>query len=272
MLGFYRLSEEKIKDLPRGSKDIELNIYDLCCPLVTDEELPKDIKYLYEMLDIPIIKFEELKNYDENEHRELIRYIKEFKEYLKLNIEIEMLEEGKIGHTLRVGRYAKELCDLENVNRELSKKIYIGALFHDIGKIKVPKKITSKPGKLTDKEFEVMKQHSKYGYEILCDYLDDETLDMILSHHERCDKSGYPKGIYPSLGAKIIGIADSYDAMLSNRVYKKNKSLSSTLEELIRCTITKENGGKGILYDESLVRKFVDFHGYDILKRKFIKS
>jgi len=265
MLGYYKLDDKYIDKLPLEAKDIEDDIYDLCCPLIIGEDLPKDIEYLYKTLEVPIIRFEDYKNFDSSKYKSLCKYLKEFSGYLKLNTEIEMLEEGKVGHTLRVGRYVIELCKLGNVKEDEMKKIYIAGLFHDIGKIKVPKKIVSKPGKLTEKEFEEMRRHCEYAYDILNDYLDAEILDMVITHHERVNKSGYPKGITPSLGAKIIGIADSYDAMLSTRVYKKNKSLKATLEELKRCTIEEKNGGKGILYDKNLVDKFVEYHGYATL-------
>lgn len=263
MIGYYKLDEELIKKLPKNSKDIEDNIYDLAYPLITNDKLPKDLEYLYETLEIPVIKFEEYDKFKVDE--KFCEKIKVFSKYLQLNIQIEMLEEGVVGHTLRVGRFVLELCNLKGLDKKTSKKIYIAGLFHDIGKIKIPKKIISKPASLNDKEYNIMKKHTLYAYEILKNYLDEETLEMITSHHERCDKSGYPKGIIPSIGAKIIGIADSYDAMLSKRVYNKNKSLKSTLEELLTCTIPKEEGGKGVLYDKDLVKKFIDYHGYNLL-------
>lgn len=271
MLGYYKLDESQINKLPSNSINIEENIYEICCPLIIGDDLPKDLYYLYETLEVPIIKFEDFKNFDNSKYKELIHYLREFSQYLSLNIEIEMLEEGSLGHLLRVGKYTKELCDLLNIPKNEAKDIYIAGLFHDVGKTGIPKKILSKPDKLTPKEFEIMKNHSLYGVEILKDFLNENTLEIILSHHERCDKSGYPKGIIPSLGAKIIGIADSYDAMLSNRVYKKNKTLAGAQEELIRCSLDIKNGGKGRLYDEDMVRKFVSYHGYKILKNNYNK-
>lgn len=269
MIGYYRLTDEEIKELPSGSKNIETDIYNLACPLIIGDDLPKDLYLLYTTLEIPILKFEDLSNYNDSEYKNLKKYIREFTGYLKLNTEIEHLEEGEVGHTLRVGRYALELCKLLNLSKEETKNIYLGALFHDIGKTRIPNKILSKPGKLNDKEFETMKKHSIYGVEIMSDFLNDEVLEMILTHHERCDKSGYPKGIIPNTGAKIIGIADSYDAMISNRVYKKNKSLKAAQEELVRCSLDKKSGGAGKLYDEDMVRKFVTFHGYKTLASKY---
>lgn len=271
MLGYYKLDEERIKSLPSGSINIEDDIYNICCPLVIGEPLSKDLECLYLTLEIPIINIDDFNNYDDSKYTSLKRKIKELSGYLKLNTEIELLEEEKIGHTLRVGRYAKELCELLNLSKEETKKIYIASILHDVGKIEVPKRIISKPGKLTEKEFEIMKTHSENARHILDDFLDEETLEIIIEHHERCDKSGYPKGIVPNLGAKILGIADSYDAMLSSRVYKKQKTLKAALEELVRCSIDVKNGGIGQLYDEELVRKFVSFHGYKLLSTKYNK-
>ena len=268
MLGYYRLNKEQLQKLPSNKKNIEEDIYDLCFPLIIGEELPKNLYYLYNTLEIPVIKFEDLNNYTLKEDNEEKEYIKEFKEYLKLNTEIELLEEGQVGHTLRVARYSLELCNLLKLDKEKTKEIYIASLFHDLGKSQIPSKILSKPGKLNEKEYEIIKTHCEKGALILSDFLDENTLKIILSHHERCDKSGYPKGIEPELGAKILAIADSYDAMTSNRVYKKNKTLKSAQEELIRCTLEVKNGGKGKLYDEEMVRAFINYHGYNVLMFK----
>lgn len=268
MLGFYRLDENDIEKLPENSVNIEDNIYVLCCPIVTNEPLPKDLDCLYRTLNIPILNIDELQNYNEINYKETINFINELSEYLKLNTEIELLEEGVVGHTLKVGRYAHELCASINLSEKETRKIYIAAILHDIGKINIPSKIISKPEKLSAKEYEIMKTHCLNAKYILDDFLDDETIEIIVTHHERCNKSGYPYGIIPNLGTKIIGISDSYNAMLSKRVYKKQKTLKATLEELIRYSLDESKGGQGILYDEYLVRKFVDLHGYGILSIK----
>jgi len=271
MLGYYKLEENQLKKLPKNIKNIEENIYEVCYPLIIGEELPKDIYYLYNTLEIPVYKYKDFSDIDISTYEKQANYFEAFSEYLKLNTEIELLEEGKVGHTLRVGRYSLELCKLLDIDKNITKEIYIAALFHDVGKINIPKKILSKPGRLTEKEFEIIKTHSEKGVEILDDFFNNHILEMIQSHHERCDGSGYPKGIEPSLGAKIIGIADSYDAMTSKRVYKKNKSLKAAQEELVRCSLDKQSGGIGKLYDEKMVRSFVSYHGYKILGTKYNK-
>ena len=153
MLGYYKVDEERIKKLPENCINIEDNIYNLCCPLIIGEPLTKDLEHLYYILEIPVINIEDFEYYDESKYASLGKKVKSLSEYLKLNKEIETLEEGSLGHTLRVGRHAYELCKLIGLSKEDIKKIYIASILHDIGKIEVPKKIISKPGKLTDKEF-----------------------------------------------------------------------------------------------------------------------
>ena len=110
-------------------------------------------------------------------------------------------------------------CSVEQL-----KTIGMGALLHDIGKMKVPDEILNKPGKLTEQEFEVMKKHPVYGYELLKDdkQVSAESLDIVLSHHEHTNGSGYPNAlteheIKPL--TRIVCIVDVYDAVTSGRVY-----------------------------------------------------
>ena len=107
--------------------------------------------------------------------------------------------------------------------------LLIAGLLHDIGKMKVDPAILNKPGKLTESEFEEMKKHPRYSYELL---QDDKSISLdvkvgILMHHEKIDGSGYPYGVYSENIndiAKVLAVADVYDAMLSERPYKKKHS------------------------------------------------
>lgn len=100
----------------------------------------------------------------------------------------------------------------------------VSGLLHDIGKTKIPDNIIKKPGKLTDSEYMLVKTHPQEGYRILQNSrLNPEILNAVLMHHERCDGSGYPSGLKgPEIGkyAKIVSIADVYDAMTSARIYR----------------------------------------------------
>ena len=117
------------------------------------------------------------------------------------------------------------------------------ALLHDIGKIGIPDAILNKPGKLTDEEYEIMKTHVIRGGEILKDFTMIDNVSVgALYHHEKYDGSGYCHGLKGEeipLDARIIGIADAFDAMTANRVYRKQLDLDFVIAELKRCSGTQ---------------------------------
>lgn len=127
-------------------------------------------------------------------------------------------------HSINVAIIANIFATWLNLGSEDREILTMGGLLHDIGKLKVSDKIISKPGKLTDAEYELIKTHTLQGYKILKDKdLDPRIKECALMHHERCDGSGYPLGISSdsiSPYAKIIAIADVYDAMTSARIYR----------------------------------------------------
>lgn len=257
MIGHYKLGQDMLKQLNFSVKNIEENIYDLCYPLLVNKknDVPDDICYLYETLEIPIIEYPDILDIDINNYK-MPEYIKEFSKFLKINIPIEMNEEGKIGHCLRVAKYSKELASKLDLSKDKIKDIYIAALFHDVGKSRIPKEIISKKSRLTDEEFAIIQTHSTLARQVLGDFLKENILDMIELHHERMDGSGY-KGILPSFDVQILAIADSFDAMTSSRVYTGAKTKKSALNELLLCTKSKEEGGRGILYNPELVQVFI---------------
>ncbi len=259
MVGHYRLKEESMEKIGVPVKNIEENIYDLCCPLLVNNkgELPKELLYLYETLEIPILTVNEFQSFEEEKYSDLESYLRKFSYYLQLNIVVELSEEEKLGHLLRVGKYAKELATSAQLSKKEIDNIYIAALFHDVGKSKIPVEIIGKKNRLSDQEFSIIKTHSDLARSVLNNFLDDSVLEMIEGHHERMDGSGYAKGIVPNLGIQVIGIADSYDAMVSSRVYHQGESKENAFEELLRCTKAKEDGGKGILYNLDLVNRFI---------------
>jgi HD-GYP domain-containing protein (c-di-GMP phosphodiesterase class II) len=117
----------------------------------------------------------------------------------------------------------------------------VGAMLHDIGKTQIPMEILMKPGKLTDEEYALMKEHSLQGYQMLKDIPDIPLLSAhcALQHHERLDGSGYPRGLKGDeihLYGKIVGIADVYDALTTNRVYRKAFLPHEALEYLFTST------------------------------------
>lgn len=158
---------------------------------------------------------------------------------------IDARDEYTGGHSERVGLYAQALArrmaeEYDFSEEDILRIHYIG-LIHDIGKIGVADSVLNKAGKLTDEEFSLMKRHPEIGYEIMSS-LGEEiegVLDGIRYHHERYDGSGYPDGLAGDeipIVARILCLADSYDAMTSNRVYRKRLTKDEVINELRRCS------------------------------------
>ena len=152
------------------------------------------------------------------------------------------------GHSIRVAEYAMKIAERMGKSQEEQKTVYYAGLLHDVGKIRVPEEIINKPGRLTDEEFEQIKIHPGSGYHILKDIYEDKTIAMgVKYHHERYDGKGYPSGLagenIPKM-ARILGVADAYDAMASNRSYR-----NALPQEKIREEIEK---GKGTQFDSQI--------------------
>lgn len=134
------------------------------------------------------------------------------------------------------------------------KSLEILSILHDVGKIIVPERILDKPGKLTDEEWEVMKQHPDHGYEICRSTPElSGVAKLVLSHHERYDGKGYPQGLSGDdipLLSRIIALADSYDAMTNNRVYRNALSWEEAKQELIK--------NRGTQFDPTLCDVFLE--------------
>ena len=166
---------------------------------------------------------------------------------------IDAKDEYTRGHSQRVAEYSYQIAkELGMSDREAAEIKYV-ALLHDIGKIAIPDSILNKAGRLTDEEFAVMKTHSAEGAKILKDINIMPELDIGAKyHHERYDGKGYPSGLkgeeIPFI-ARIICTADSYDAMSSNRVYRKRLTDEEILAEIERCT--------GSQFDPEVAKAFI---------------
>ena len=149
---------------------------------------------------------------------------------------IDAKDEYTRGHSRRVAEYAAAIAKELGYDDKQAADIRFIGLLHDIGKIGVPDSVLNKPGRLSDEEYQLMKDHTVIGGEILKDITMIEGLDVgAVYHHEHYDGTGYPEGLkedgIPEV-ARIIGVADAYDAMSSNRVYRKHLEPEKVLQEL----------------------------------------
>lgn len=156
---------------------------------------------------------------------------------------LEIRDHETEGHSRRVVQYTLALAQQLGVSEDQLVPIMRGALLHDIGKIGVPDAILRKPGPLSAEEWTIMKQHTRFGYQMLkgIDFLKEAT-PIILSHHERFDGTGYPTGLSEvdiPLGARIFAVADAYDAITSDRPYRRGRTHEAALEEIRSCAGTQ---------------------------------
>lgn len=145
------------------------------------------------------------------------------------------LDDLTYAHSMSVSLICKIFGDWLRMSEEDKEVLKIAGLLHDIGKVKVPKEIIFKNGKLTNVEYEIVKKHTEFGYEILKNKNIDERIKMVaLMHHEKCDGSGYPNRLKRDQiidFAKIVAIADSYEAMTASRCYREAICPFTVIEE-----------------------------------------
>lgn len=156
------------------------------------------------------------------------------------------------GHSGRVAQYAKSICKTLGLSKEDTDLICDAALLHDVGKMDVPDEILNKPGKLTKEEFAMLKLHPRASEDILCSFKTFQNmLPIICYHHEKFGGGGYGKlkGDQIPLGARILAVCDAFDAMLSDRPYRKALSPDAALAEL--------REGIGSQFDPLVIRAFL---------------
>ena len=157
---------------------------------------------------------------------DLLNSILNSEEILTVLTDAYMYDEYLYQHSFQVTLYSIAIAKELGYSYEDIRIIGIGAMLHDVGKLLIPPEIVMKPGRLTEEEYEIMKLHTKYGFDLLRNLHSVSLLvaHCAFQHHERLDGSGYPRGltnieIHPY--AKIIGVADVFDAVTSNRVYRE---------------------------------------------------
>lgn len=170
-----------------------------------------------------------------------------------LNTLSEKYEEEKT-HSERVSTLCKLMGKRLGISKEDIDLLELAGMYHDIGKISIPDAILKKPDKLTNEEFEIIKTHTQVGYQILKAADEYSGLaEYALSHHERWDGKGYPRGLKETdipLFSRIICVVDSFEAMTSDRPYRKGMSIDKAIEELKRCS--------GTQFDPIIARTFID--------------
>lgn len=140
------------------------------------------------------------------------------------------------GHQLRVSRLAEAIAMAMQLDDQTIECVRVSANLHDIGKMYTPSEILSKPGKLSELEFNLIKDHARAGYELLKEIeLPWPVADIIMQHHERLDGSGYPRGLQGTdilLEARIIGVADVVEAITAHRPYRSALGLDAAVDEI----------------------------------------
>jgi diguanylate cyclase (GGDEF)-like protein/putative nucleotidyltransferase with HDIG domain len=166
---------------------------------------------------------------------------------------LDMRDAGTARHSQTVGRYAKQIAAELGMGPRETERVHLAGMLHDIGKIGISDTILQKPGQLSDSEWDEMRKHPELGARILDGARLDDISAWVRAHHERPDGRGYPEGLSDEqipIQAKILAVADSYEAMTVDRVYKPGMPHEAAREELLRCA--------GSQFDPTVVLAFLN--------------
>jgi len=213
-----------------------------------DVEIPDQSLEIMRSIGKLASAFVSVKRYQEREQKYRIAAIRAM-----INL-LEMRDPYTKGHSERVAMISARFAKILGFSQEEVDRIFWAGILHDIGKIGIPESVLNKPGKLDDEEFEIIKNHPVLSELALSGLEFLESLKPIIrSHHERWDGNGYPDGLKGEeipLGARILAIVDAFDAMMSERPYRKALSLEEVKRELLK------NAGKQ--FDPELVKIFIN--------------
>lgn len=192
-----------------------------------------------------------LKNYQERQKNDVKIILQSMNTFISF---IDAKDPYTRGHSRRVAMYGAEIAKRMGLSENEVQNIYYAGLLHDAGKISVPDAVLNKPGKLTDEERKTIQNHTVAGGKMLKQLSSIKGIrETALYHHERFDGTGYPEGLKGEkipLYARIVGVADSYDAMSSNRVYRRHLNKDEIIEEIQK--------GSGTQFDPDIVKYMVD--------------
>jgi len=240
-----------IKILLTGYTDTEVIIESInSCKLYQYVLKPFDVDDLKMTIKNGIKKFELTSNKSMilKDLRELF-----YKTLKSISAALDAKDPYTMGHSMRVTLYSLILANELHLDDTTLEEIETAGLLHDIGKIGIPQNILRKPGKLTDEEFEVMKTHPAQGEKMIKNIKKLTIIsNWLRTHHERWDGKGYPQGLKGEdipLSARIIALADTYDAMTSTRSYRQGLPHDVAIEEIKNCA--------GTQFDPKLAELFV---------------
>jgi putative nucleotidyltransferase with HDIG domain len=227
-----------------GSRDVVFNdlmLWGFCRRMLTQRRLIKRVERL------GLSGSNDADGLSREERTDLIK---------KLAVALETGDPFTHGHSQRVARHAHRVAKTMRLPRELAEKIRLAGVIHDVGKLRTPRGIITKPGKLTDAEFDVIKRHTVDGALMVKEIGDPDLVDMVRHHHERLDGSGYPdrlEGEEISIGARVLAVADTFDAASSLRPYRDAQKHQVALD------ILQKEAAAGRL-DQDVVDAFVRYY------------
>lgn len=261
--------EESVYDEPMVNDDMVLETQSVRT-ILEEKQVIRKQQLLNETRNEAAVMVEDLFNHvldDDTVKTEKIKRIVErlieailYDDQVVLNLSnLSTIDDYLLSHSVNVCIFSLVVGIYLGFSQPRLMKLGTGALIHDIGKILVSQKILTKPGPLTEDEFEEMKQHTIYGHKILKDTLKygEESAAIPLYHHERIDGLGYPeqkKGHEIPLFAKIVCVADVFDAMTTDKVYSDKVSYYQGINYLIKQVNTQ--------FDEDIVKKFITIIGF----------
>ncbi len=174
---------------------------------------------------------------------------------LTMMLDIKDVKTGR--HATRVAEWAVRVAERMGLDDEELRDLEIASILHDIGKVGIPDAILLKPGRLTDSEMRLVKRHPEFGWAMLRSIPGFERVSLqVLHHHERFDGGGYPSGLAGEaipLGARIVAVVDTFDAMMSNRPYRRGLGVSEILDRL--------EPEQDAQFDGEILRLFLDIAG-----------
>jgi len=224
------------------TKGLSLGAVDFIKKPFVPEVLTIRVRHIIDLNHLQKNLAKEVKKKTEENEKQFTRFVQ------SLANAIDAKDRYTSGHSQRVANYAVMIAERMGKDDDYLQVIYYAGLLHDVGKIRIPEGVINKPGKLTDDEFDSIRIHSVSGFHILRDIHNDERIAYGAKyHHERYDGTGYPNGLegdnIPEI-ARIIAVADAYDAMASERSYRKVLPQAVIREEI--------SNGKGSQFDPAI--------------------